>query len=203
MNYFEYRDLNRDWLETTYSTEIIANLATIEVFGINISSILLSFGTVGMRILGLITNVLNIHDWAIIGYGTGAVQRWDIHKSGFINYHDPGWAQQFMFENGFLSSLCFALACLIYAKKIFDNGKYNCNLFGICAVVIFALSARDMWIVVLPLIMLLKLHHNPTQVYSPEALADFVRRTSKLSIYQTPWHGFSLFAWQSFQNRAN
>ena len=135
MNYFEYRDLNRDWLETTYSTEIIANLATIEVFGINISSILLSFGTVGMRILGLITNVLNIHDWAIIGYGTGAVQRWDIHKSGFINYHDPGWAQQFMFENGFLSSLCFALACLIYAKKIFDNGKYNCNLFGICAVV--------------------------------------------------------------------
>ena len=60
----------------------------------------------------------------------------------------------------FLEFLMFRINLFNFSKKIFDNGKYNCNLFGICAVVIFALSARDMWIVVLTLIMLLKLHHQ-------------------------------------------
>ena len=133
--------------------------------------------------------------------GTGlVVQRWDIHKSGFIN-HDPGWAQQFMFENGFLSSLCFASACLICAKKIFDNGKYNCNLFGIFAVVIFALSARDMWIVVLPLIMLLKLHHQSNSGMFTWSFGWFCEKDKQIIYLSDALARLFAFRLESFQNR--
>ena len=69
------------------------------MFGINISSIL--FFRNWYANFGLITNAQ--YSTGRLSDGTGAVHRRDIHKSGFINYHDPGWAQH-LFENGFLSS---------------------------------------------------------------------------------------------------
>ena len=109
-----------------------------------IGDYVVSKGTLGIRFIGLIENLLNYKSWWLTGYGVGSFQKPDIIKSSAYQYNDPGLIMLLLFELGLLP---FLVIMYLVIKSFFISMKNRDWMLGIgiSSWFVFSLSSMEIW----------------------------------------------------------
>ena len=111
---------------------------------LEIQSFLENSGTLGVRIIGFIENLLNYENWWLTGYGVGAFQKPGSVPSEAIQYNDPGLFMLILFEFGIFPFLIFIFLIVFSFFKSIKNDNWMLSI-GIVTWFIFSLSSWAIW----------------------------------------------------------
>jgi hypothetical protein len=114
-----------------------------------------SYGTFGVRAMGLLQNLAQVKEWWLFGYSPGSFfMANQVHSSGF-QYSDPGLFFALMFESG-LPILFLCIFLLFFSLTIISRkteSKAWMPALGVVSWTIFSLSSQDLWPMLPALVM--------------------------------------------------
>ena len=114
-------------------------------------------GTLGLRFIGLVENLLDYKNWWLTGYGTGSFQKPDLVKSSAFQYNDPGLIMVILFEFGILPFMLFMYLILTAFFKSLKNTDWMFGV-GIASWFVFSLSSWAIWPMMLITVFVVKIY---------------------------------------------
>jgi len=117
-------------------------------------TIINNYGTLSIRISGLLLNLANVSNWWLFGYSPGAFMISSQVHSSAIQYNDPGLQLIFLMEGGIPAAAIIILLTFVSIKKGFKNNSSWMLSLGILSWFIFSLSSWAVWPFVPALIMM-------------------------------------------------